>query len=732
MQWKARAVLWTAGLLACIGLALPVIGAADESAGAGSTEGAGLEPFSGFGGPMALGPEGAVWFTNGKELGKIDAAEKLTEVPLSTSIGPARDIVAGPDGALWATSESEIDRITTKGQVTRFPLPAKDGEAGSITVAEDGTLWVTAWARQHAKEQSFGKAYVVRLTRGGDATSFALPGPARRREQAPGSIVAGPGGAIWFTDPGLGRFGRFTPDGKLTEFHNRLRPEALAADSAGGLWFVGTYGVGTIAADGTVRELRVGNFYELGVGGGFDAIDGPEGDLWFIGGATRVMRMTPSGHLDVLRGEGAPGARHLVLAADGTIWVSTEPHPIKGPVFSPLLQFRPGSPGIEVEPAIARVKGDRVPVPLSCGGSASACSGEVTMSFGHKREAESHYEVAAESDGTATIALPPAERRTLARSGFLRVSVFATVKGGTEGFTQLVLRAPKLPAPKAGHPLLLPLPENIEPDGWERAPDGFTWAGGDVGRFTRISPAGDVSTVVVPGLSAEPVPIGFDARGNLWFSEYHYEDALSVLGRLSPGGKLEQVHLPPGPPPTYEAAIGPAGEIWLPRSDYSHSAEMDKIGLGGKVRRFQIGTEPGALAVDGHGGIWFSEAGPLIVHIGANGKRRIFPVPHKGFVNAIALGRHGNLWFTHWSRRHLPCAIGHLSPEGSVVEYPVRHVGELTWVSIERNGDLSFGTEFPAGEGRMTPSGKLISLRRHHQARGSHARTVAIAGEGSG
>jgi streptogramin lyase len=728
---KTGIVLWVVGLLACISLALPEAGAGAESAEAGAPEGAGLEPFGGFGGPMTLGPEGALWFTNGKKLGKIEAAEKLTELPLSTSIGPARDIVAGPDGALWATSKSEIDRITIGGKVTRFPLPAKDGEAGSIAVAEDGTLWVTTWARQHAKERSFGKAYVVRLTPGGDATSFTLPGPARQREEAPGSVVAGPGGDIWFTDPGLGRFGRFTPDGKLAEFHNRLRPEALVADSAGGLWFVGSYGVGTIAAEGTVRELRVGNFYELGIGGGYDAINGPEGNLWFIGGATRVMRMTPSGHLDVLRNAGPPAARHMVLAADGTIWVSAEPHPIKGPLYSPLLHFRTGLPGIEVEPAIARVKGGRVPVPLSCGGSATACSGEVTMSFGHKREAKSHYEVAAESGGKATIALPPEERRTLAQSGFLRVSVFATVEGGGEGFTQLVLRAPKLPAPRPGHPLLLPLPENIEPRGWVRAPDGFTWAGSDVGRFTRISPTGDVSTVVVPGLGTEPVPIGFDAQGDLWFSEYHYEDALSVLGRLSPDGKLEQVHLPAGPTPAYEAAIGPHGELWVPRSDYSRAAELDKVAPSGKVRRFAIGTEPGALTPDRRGGIWFSGSGPQIVHLAANGRRHVFPIPHDGFVNAIALGRHGALWFTHWARHVRPsCAIGHLSPGGGVVEYPVPHVGELFGISIKRNGDLAFETEFPSGEGRISPQGNLISLHRHRQARGSQARTVAIPGEG--
>jgi streptogramin lyase len=726
---RLKAVLWLLGSLACIGLALPGIGAAEESS---ATEAARLEPFGGFGGPMTHGPESALWFADGKQLGKIDSAGKLSELALSTSIGSVQDFTAGPQGDLWATGEGEVDRITTSGKVTRFPLPPEDGEAGSIAAANDGTLWVTTWARQSGNERSYGKAYVVRMSPDGHTTSFALPGRARGRDQAPGSIVAGPGGDVWFTDPAFGRFGRITPTGKLTEFHNRLRPEALAPDGAAGLWFVGSYGVGTIAADGKVRELRVGSFYELGIGGGYGAVTGPEGDLWFIGGATRVMRMTPTGHLDVIRSDGPPAANHIALGPGGTIWVSTVSDPVKGVTEASLLHYQPGFPGIEAKAAVVRVKRGRVAVPLSCGGSTRGCSGEVTVSLGHKRQVTSPYEVAAESSGTATITLPAADRHLLAKSGFLRVSVSVTVDGGSEGFGQLVLRAPHLPAPRPGHPLLLPLPENIEPDGWVRAADGTIWAGGDVGRFTRITPAGHISTIVVPGLSAEPVPIGFDARGDLWFSEYHYEDALSAIGRLPPDGKLEQVHLPPGPPPTYEAAIGPAGEIWLPRSDYSHSAEIDKISPGGKVSRFPIGTEPGALTVDGHGGVWLSEAGPLIVHIGANGKRRVFPVPHKGFVEAIALGRHGDLWFTHWSRRHLPCAIGHLDPDGEVVEYPVRHVGELTWISIEPNGDLSFGTEFPTGEGRMTPSGKLISLRRRHQAYGSHARTVAIAGEGSG
>jgi hypothetical protein len=112
---------------------------------------------------------------------------------------------------------------------------------------------------------------------------IALPGVAAAEE----SSAADPTEAAGL-EPFGGFGGPMTPGSEdaLIEFHNRLRPEALAPDGAGGLWFVGTYGVGTIAADGKVRELRVGGFYELPIGGGHYAVAGPEGDLWFIGGAT--------------------------------------------------------------------------------------------------------------------------------------------------------------------------------------------------------------------------------------------------------------------------------------------------------------------------------------------------------------------------------------------------------------------------------------------------------------
>jgi streptogramin lyase len=718
MRWKEGTVRWLVGLVACLALVLPTAAWAaegtEESDPTARTE---MEVFGGFPGPLTLGPDGALWFTNGQKLGRIDGSGTFSETPLSTKIVPPRFQTLGPDGDLWATSKHEVDRITGSGEVTRFPLP----EAGPIAAASDGALWLTTWAR----ERSFGRAYVIRLRPSGGIARFRLPGPARGREAAPASIVAGPDGDLWFTDPSLGRFGRFTPDGHLTEFHNRLRPEILAPDDAGGLWFVGEKGVGTIDPSGKVREIRVDNGYELGVGGGTDAVTGPEGDLWFIAAATQVMRMTPSGQLNALRLPGPPTASHISQGPGGSIWVSTREETIKALPGAPLLRYQPGFPGIEVKPEVVPVEDGQAEIPLSCGGSSSPCTGEVTVVFGRHDSVVGPYEVAPESEGVATVTLPGADLRRLSREGFERVEASASVADGKEGFTQIVLRAPRLPAPRPGKPLLLPLPEGLEIDGLARAHDGTIWTGAGVGRFTRITSEGELSTIVVPGLGQEPTPIGFDSRGDLWFTEHRGEDSKAVVGKLSPAGKLTQVRLPPGSPGGYETVLDTDGKLWV-LADAPHSGEVLRIDPGRKVTHFPIGNEPLAILADRGGGAWFSESGPRIGHIGPNGKVRIFDVPHQGFVDWLALGRHGELWFAHSSRpHHLPPAVGRLFPDGRVVEYPVPHVGEFWSFRVDPAGDLVFTTEYPRGKGRVTPRGK-VRYRHDRGPRGSHERTVAL------
>jgi streptogramin lyase len=69
---------------------------------------------------IAAGPDGALWFTNGKSIGRITTGGKVS-VFKHAEIG-AWGIVAGPDGALWFTNPwgNSIGRITTGGKVSVF------------------------------------------------------------------------------------------------------------------------------------------------------------------------------------------------------------------------------------------------------------------------------------------------------------------------------------------------------------------------------------------------------------------------------------------------------------------------------------------------------------------------------------------------------------------------------------------------------------------------------------
>ena len=329
-----------------------------------------------------------------------------------------------------------------------------------------------------------------------------------------------------------------------------------------------------------------------------------------------------------------------------------------------------------------------------------------------------------------TLALPAPERRLLAQSGYERVSAYASADGGYGGFAQLVLRSPHPPAPRPGRPLLMPLPESIRAGDFVWGPDGAIWTGGDIGRFNRITPDGHASTIEVPALDAEPGPIGFDPRGGLWFVNYgdgFYNQAEPVLGRLAPDGKLTQVRLPSGPRPEGGAVVGADGKVWVVRSEYPDRGEIDRVGADGKVSRFSVGVEPGPIVTDRRGGAWFVESGPRIVHLTASGKRRVFPVPHRGFVGDLALGRHGDVWFTHWNRRSLPPAIGRITPSGRISERTVRHVGSPGSILAAPDGNLWFTTQFPRRIVRMTPHGKLKIWRRGAAAAG----TIALGPEGN-
>src|SRR5262245_658054 len=72
---------------------------------------------------IALGPDGAVWFTDSFErrIWRSTTSGALTS--FSANLGAPNAITAGPDGALWFTA-GQLGRITTTGAVSPMAVPS--------------------------------------------------------------------------------------------------------------------------------------------------------------------------------------------------------------------------------------------------------------------------------------------------------------------------------------------------------------------------------------------------------------------------------------------------------------------------------------------------------------------------------------------------------------------------------------------------------------------------------
>lgn len=177
------------------------------------------------GGPqeIAAGPEGDLWFTDGGSsayrFSPSEGKVKLIEAVKGSS---PNGITVGPDNNIWFAEGSggvsgggaSIGRIVTaKEELQEFPVPslgeAKSGLDG-ITVGPDHNLWFTDVAENE----------IGRITTAGVVEQFALPAGNVLGQQGGGnagtaadSIAAGPGGEVWFTEPGSHAIGVISTEG---------------------------------------------------------------------------------------------------------------------------------------------------------------------------------------------------------------------------------------------------------------------------------------------------------------------------------------------------------------------------------------------------------------------------------------------------------------------------------------------------------------------------------------
>lgn len=316
-----------------------------------------VPPGEGFIGGLAVGPEGAIWFSrNGPgQIDRLSPSGVLTgEFTIQVGDGPdipedygyPTDIAMGGDHNMWFVDQSIshdgqnlIGRVTPAGAIQEFPIPKVPQSSSpyyspayssprAIARGADGNIWFTDDGSEGFEVDV--PSFIGRVTPSGEITDFLIPTGTRPNQpthSAPGSIALGADGNMWFTDDGTNSeghnlIGRITPSGAVTEFPVSARatsPGDIALGADGNMWFTQYPGtVGRITPTGVVSEYLV-----TGIDGSAGAIaQGPDGNMWFGEGTGTMGRITSAGAATVFsrpEGENIP-IFSLVQGVEGELW----------------------------------------------------------------------------------------------------------------------------------------------------------------------------------------------------------------------------------------------------------------------------------------------------------------------------------------------------------------------------------------------------------------------------
>ena len=211
-------------------------------------------------------------------------------------------LAAGAGGPLVAASSAGASFT-----IQEFPTTTPNSVPTSIALGADGNMWFT--------ERMVGK--IGRITPSGSITEYSVG----ISGSAPETITAGPDGNLWFTDGGTNAIGRITTSGVVTEFPvltPSADPTGIATGTGGKLWFTEYQAnqVGSITTSGVVKE------YPLPGANGFPSgiTAGPDGNMWFTS-VGNIDRITPKGAIkEFPTGISGSEPDNITAASDGDLW----------------------------------------------------------------------------------------------------------------------------------------------------------------------------------------------------------------------------------------------------------------------------------------------------------------------------------------------------------------------------------------------------------------------------
>lgn len=166
------------------------------------------------------GPDGNMWVVElaGNKIARVTPAGMVTEFDIPTPYARPIAIVPGPDGNMWFSEEhgSNVARINPAGIITEFAVPRTHPNQilAGLAFDRDGNLWVQQYVDHNLPEPAAADN-IIRIDRAGlagapsalTAAHFTVF-PGTTRDTVMHRIIAGPDGAMWFTEMRADRLGR--------------------------------------------------------------------------------------------------------------------------------------------------------------------------------------------------------------------------------------------------------------------------------------------------------------------------------------------------------------------------------------------------------------------------------------------------------------------------------------------------------------------------------------------
>lgn len=202
----------------------------------------------------------------------------------------------------------------TAQAITEFPLPRSGADPYGIVAGPDGAVWFT----------EFRGNRIGRITTAGVVSEFAIPTP----NSGPLGIAAGhPDGALWFAEDSACRVGRITTAGEITEFPTGAFAvgdctAGIARGPDGNMWFTEWEAgqIGRITPAGVVTLFTIPDPPVFGTSPN-DIVAGPDGALWFTEmNANRIGRITTDGVITQFAIPNETRAREIAAGPDGALW----------------------------------------------------------------------------------------------------------------------------------------------------------------------------------------------------------------------------------------------------------------------------------------------------------------------------------------------------------------------------------------------------------------------------